>query len=437
MGKEKRPYQDDTIVFPSYRSVYSATALGHGAGDPREEPEKYTQAMNEAMLFDATKEWIARLNENLVAAKKYISGELEAEIEAAKKIDAFMTEMGVDDMVEELESGDSSAADQVDVAMELASGETALEAMDEILAVDMFTSYGFSPPVVNLPIRLSPAVLVMLMGNSFDNFYNTVDQFSLENVPYLESWHYEDGVQTAAIHYWYENAEPVLERRHLRTGEKFRHLLVHRPVGEGEMMCIDITKDIRNEKTPEYANSAMFGVMYPIAITPDCQSAGRSVIDLVGGLVRAMVCDFFGWPFPIHLMWVPRPGILSMLQGLPIEMIIPRFINILITLPVWLTNYTLTHCETSREVFGREIIPATFSEGGGAYMMYGMDRVRFPSTYIQSRRVYGVEAAHMRPPTEYPVPEKVMMTLDEATKQIEDARKEHPEWLTDIKGFGQ
>ena len=433
MAKQKRPYQDDTIAHPAYRCLYSATTLGHGAGDPREEPVKYTQGLNEAILLDAQKEWIARLNENLVAAKKYISGELEAEIEAASRLETLMGEMGIDDMVEGMESGETEVVDR---ALDMASDDTALEAMEEILAIDMFTSYGFSPPVINLPIRLSPAIAVMIMGSTFDNFYNTVDQFSLENVPYLESWHYEDGVQTAAIHYWYENAETVLERRHLRTGERFRHLLVNRPVGEGEMMCIDITQDIRNEKTPEYAASAMFGTMYPIAITIDCQSAGRSVIDLVGGLLRAMVCDYFGWPYPIHLMWVPRPGIISMLQSLPIEMIIPRFINMLITLPIWLTNYTLTTCETSREVFGREIIPSTFAEGGGSYMMYGMDRMRYPPTFIQSRRVYGQEG-HIRPPTDYPVPEKVMMTLDEATTEINDARKEHPEWVTDIKGYGQ
>ena len=433
MGKEKRPFQDDTIIFPAYRSVYAATTLGHGAGDPREDPVKYTQGLNECIFLDATKEWIARLDENSVAARKYATGELEKEIEAAKKLDTLMGEMGIDDMVEEMETGDSEA---VDKALDMAADETALEAMEEILAIDMFTSYGFSPPVVNLPIRLSPAVLVMVMGNSFDNFYNTVDQFSLENVPYLENWHYEDGVQTAAIHYWYENAEAVLDRRHLRTGEKFRYLLIQRSVGEGEMMCIDITKDIRNEKTPEYATSAMFGTMYPIAISIDCQSAGRTVFDLIGGLVRAMLCDHFGWPYMIHLMWMPRPGLVDMLGQLPIDMILPRFINMLITVPFWLTNYTLTNCETSREIFGREIIPGTATEAGGAYMVYGMDKIRYPPTYVQSKRIYG-EEGHIRPPTDYPVPEKVMMTLDEATKEIESARKEHPEWLTDIQGFGQ
>ena len=233
MATQKRPFQDDTIIFPAYRGLYSATALGHGTGDPREEPVKYTQSLNESILLDATKEWIARLNENLVAAKKYISGELEQELEAAKRLDTLMGEMGIDEMVGDLEAGE---ADTVDKALDMASDETALEAMEEILAIDMFTSYGFSPPVLNLPIRLSPAICVMIMGNTFDNFYNTVDQFSLENVPYLENWHYEDGVQTAAVHYWYENAETVLERRHLRTGEKFRYLLVQRSVGEGETM---------------------------------------------------------------------------------------------------------------------------------------------------------------------------------------------------------
>jgi len=436
LPKEKRPFQDDTIVYPAYRTIYAATTLGHGAGDPREEPVKYTQALNGAIFVDAHKEWVARLDENSLAAKMYATGELEEEVEARKKMDTLMGDMGIEEMIDGMETGEAAAMDEVDKAMELASSDTALEAMDGILSIDMFTSYGFSPPILNLPIRLSPAVLVMLMGNSFDNFYNTIDQFTLENVSYLENWHYEDGIQTAAIHYWYENAEEILERRHMRTGEKFRHLLVQRSVGEGEVMCIDITKDIRNEKTPEYSNSAMFGFMYPIAASIDCQSAPRSTFELICGLLRAMVCEFFGWPYPIHIAWVPRPGIINMLQGLPIDMILPRFINLLVSLPLWLHNYTLTHCETSREVFGREIIPSTAPEASGTYMVYGMDRIRYPPTYIQSRRVYGEEGSHMRPPTEYPVPENVMMTLTEASEEIENARKEHPEWLTDIIGFG-
>ncbi|MDY6966276.1 MAG: hypothetical protein SVM80_09980 [Halobacteriota archaeon] len=433
MGKEKRPYQDDTIVFPSLRQIYSACYMGHVSGDPHEEPVKYTQALNEIIFYEGHTEWVSRLGENTIGADKLLSGQLEKEIEATKKLDALMSEMGVEEMIGEMET--EEGIETVEKGIELVD-ETALEAIDEILEVDMFTSYGFHPPIVNLPIRLSPAVLVLLMGPSVDSFYNTIDVFSMENIPYLENWHYEEGIQTARTSLFYEHADDILERRHMRTGEKFRYLCVHRPTGEGEMMCVDIMRDIRNEVTPEYANSATFGFAYPVQWTPDCQSSTRSLWDMLVSMIDgAIVPTSLGWPFIPYVGWIPRPGLISMVQELPIDLILPRLVGILSGVNFWLSKYNMTHLETTHEVIGQEMITPTTLESSSSYIKYGMDRIRYPPSMVQSKRVYGQEA-QMRPPTEYPLPENSIMAIDEAAEEIERARKEHPEWLTSVKGFG-
>lgn len=433
MTKEKRPFQDESIILPCFRQLYSACYMGHAPGDPHEEPVKYTQSLMARSFFECATEWLARLDENTIAAHKYITGELEAELEAARKMEHLMAATGMEEMAKEFESGGDM--DTVEAGIEMVD-ETALDALDEILTVDAFNSYGFHPPIINLPIRLNPSINVVLYGNDVDNFYNYMDSFTLENIPYLENWHYEDGIQTTRICYSYENAEEVLERRHMRTGEKFRYLCCQRPAVEGERMVKDITLDIRNEKTPQYSNSMMFGFAVSHFVTADAQFGSRSLFDIIATMLPMLACLKMGWPFVLYIGWLPeRPGLLAMAIELPIDMLAPRLISIMLPVNFWFGKYNLTHMDTHMEVYGQETIIPTATESASAYIRYGMDKIRYHPNYQQAKRVYGQEA-QMRGGTQYPCPEKVIMSVDDATNAIETARKEHPEWLTDVKGFG-
>ena len=443
MGNMRRPYQEETLIQPCHRQLYSACWLGRGKGDMRENPVKLTQTLNQLMFYEAAQEWNARLVENTVAADKYISGELETEAKALQKAMGLMDEFGATEMMERAESGGVGAAvGMIDEAAGLASSDNVLGAIDELLTIDMFTSYGIHPPIIALPIRLSPAVITLLLGNSCDNFYNNMDTFTLENQPFIENWHYEDGVQKARNSYWYDNAEEMLERRHMRTGEKFRYICCQRPVGEGSQMTIDLLKDVRNEKTPEYSDSTIYGFPYTTGITPDCQSASRSLYEFISTVIYSVAAPQFGWPFQAYgsPAWLPRPGVVNMLLELigsvPIDVIVPRFVGILAGAAGWFPRYNISHLETTMEVVGMEIIPPAPMESSASYIRYGMDRCRLPGSFTQSKRVYGQEA-HIIAPTDYPVPEKQNTTIEDAENQIKNARKDHPEWLTDIKGFAQ
>jgi hypothetical protein len=494
--KERRPWQDESLTLPFYRQLYSAFYLGRLPPDPRaEEPLKFTHALMHQQFVESCTEWIARLNENTVAAQKWIAGEMEDEMVIMNMYDmamrgdwAGLIKMPwVEDAVMKL-TGESSIEDAlykyvgertVEGAMEKFTGERTIEgAMDAVMSMssedmmslvevasgmiseisseikisdaleivegfiseDMFTSFGFHPPILDLPIRISPIVIAMLIGTTVDNFYYEVDHTTMEGLPFLENYHYEDGVQMARQSFWYENAEAILDRRHMRTGEKFRNLAIHRAPGEAGKMAGDMLSDIRNEKTPEYSNSLMIAFPYNTIVTPDCQSTVRSFYDFVPVLLWMIYCRRYGWPIDAYVSWIPRPPILSMLGELPLDQLFSRFIPMVtgmgITgLSIWIPKYNLTHLETTMETIGQEaIIPSPWFESPSAYIRYGMDLIRYPSSFIQSIRVYGQES-QIRWPTEYPCPEKMIKSLDWADEQIKKARSEHPEWLTDSRGF--
>ncbi|MDY6965346.1 MAG: hypothetical protein SVM80_05165 [Halobacteriota archaeon] len=438
MDKVRRPFQDETLLLPTYRHLYAATFLGHLSGDPHEEPLKLTQTFCEGYVGESYQEWHARLSENSMMADLFMKGKLVKEIEGLKKMDEWMDSSGLGSTVEGLESGDVDAVDGIESAMGMAGEESTLEVIDDILTEDMITSYGFHPPIINLPLRMSPALIVMLLGTSLDNFYHDNDTFTLEQNPFLEDWHYEEGIQTARITVFYENAEHILERRHLRTGEKFRYLCVQRAMEEGEYMITDILKDIRNEKFPEYSDSDIGAFPFSSLVSPECQNVSRSMIDMLVTMIIGTIAPIqFGWSFRPHNAWVPFPGLIRAVSELPLDLMLPRMINLLTGVNFWIGKYNLTHLEVSHEVVGQEMITPMPEESGSAYMRFGMDRIRYTPSFIQSKRIYGQDAQVMvREPTELPTPERVVKSFGKANEEIKKAREEHPEWLTDVKGFG-
>jgi hypothetical protein len=444
MEKRKRPFRDETLVFPGYRHYYTATVLGHQPGDAHEEPVKLTCALNEAINNDTFVEWNARLTENSIAADYFTRGIFEEDRKALEKFWGGVSEMGVEETMKGMESGEIEAESGVESALEALGGESALEMMEDMLTEDMFTSYGIHPPIINLPLRISPGVMAMLCGSEFDTMYHNMEAASLEQNPFLEDWHYTDGVQMTRLSMLYENAESILDRRHLRTGEKFRYLCCPRPAEEAEDMIVDILKDIRNEKYPEYADTSFWPFPYTDQIGPDCQHTSRSLVDFLGTWLHGFVSTAYKYPFRAYIAWYPMPGILQTIfpyipgkgyeMTIPIDIVIPKFMSLLGGVNFWMGMYTLTPLATSMEIIGHEMIPPTTDESSPEYLYFGMDRFRLISSFIQSKRAYG-EDAHMRIPTPYPCPEKVIMSFNRASEELRKAREEHPEWLTDLKGL--
>lgn len=440
MALKRRPLQDDTWMCPVFRHRYSACVLGR-PGDPHEEPVKDTQALNERFMCESNEEWVARLAENTMAADKFAKGELVEEAKKLAMITGKMGDFGVQEMAKDVSTGKMGGLEVMSKGMAMISQEEEELSMDEFIDPDMFNSYGFHPPLLNLPIRLTPALLMMMYGTSADAFYHIMDGISLEQLPFLDDWHYERGLQKFRMSYYYENAEGILERRHLRTGEKFRFLCCQRLANDGCAMIADILKDIRNEKYQEYASSPMYPNPLETLVFPDNQSVQRSLHDflipLATGIMPAMVKQKpKDMPPRTYNLWVPLPPLVESMFRMPPDLIASRGAEMLTGFNFFFARYNLTHLETTMEVVGQEMIIPTPEESSQSVIKYKEDKRKFPETFLQSKRAYGQDA-HIRMPTKYPVPEKARMTNEEATEDIIRAREEHPEWLTGLRGIGQ
>ena len=399
----RRPHHDEFELLPFYRKLYAATVLGR-PGDPKEEPAKYTQTFSEHVLMTAQQEWVARINEVSHGTELYVRGQVPGAQELV------MTDVSEEDLLE---------------------GDAALVADQEDL-LSFFKNPGLMyympyPPVIALPINYIPSMTNMFIGPSSDVFYNTVCPFTLEGIPYFEDMHMEDGIFTAGVHYVYENAETILSRRHLRTGEDFRHLCCQRSAGEGLMMMRDILLDIRNEKAPEYAQSAYYGITYVTHCSVDVQY-GRAVWDLLG-MIAGIAPQHVGLPFAGYTTFVPLMSIMDVMISLPLEIMIPKMLSMLMGGEFYESLYNLTHADLFNEYIGQEMIPPTPSEFMNMYLFYGMDKYRFPPSFKQAKRVYGQEAK-ITADSEYPYPEGCAMAAEEANEIAQKLRKEHPEWLT-------
>lgn len=379
MAKLKRPIQDETIFSPYMRKLYSGTVLGRDC-DTRDGPLKYTQALSERLHFEAQAEWLARINEYLCGSEK---------------------------VLEELNEN------------KMASGDISVE--------DMGTSFGMYPPLYVMPIGVSPAALNMLYGEAADICWVCMDEFTCENLWAID-WHFERGTQTDSL-FWYidEAWKSLLDRRHMRTGEKFRFLCVQRRFLEGVSMVTDILMDIRNEMLPDVSDSPLHYHGYVNNITLDAQYSSRSEFELIH-LMNSYICTQIGFPYQSYTCFSPFPELHAMTLQMPVDILPQRLLGMVTGKDLWMSNYTISHLETSLEFFGEEMIPPKSTESLGSSIKYEMDKITYPSNFKQSKYVYGQEAM-CREPTKYPCPQKATMSANEADQIIENARKEHPEWL--------
>lgn len=326
MGKDRRPFQDETLIAPILRNYYGRTNIGR-PGDPREEPIKFTQSINEKTHYEAQQEWIARVPEQGWVSDRAIKGELEEEIAIMDKMDRLLrgdlTALADTALAEKLlvaATGESTVEDALktfgvetegkpiidsveefamslttEEVMELAGQATSMLAPDaevsgddlmvfinELINKNMVTCYGMYPPIIPIPLRMSPAVNTILYGPTTDVCFPYMDVYTNEAL-WIVIWHVEKGLQTSltfdGVDGIYNN---LLERRHMRTGEKFKYLGCNRPMIEGSTMFVDVLKDLRNERTPEYAMDPIyFHGATTGAITCDVQIGSRSLFELI------------------------------------------------------------------------------------------------------------------------------------------------------------
>ncbi len=121
---------------------------------------------------------------------------------------------------------------------------------------DRILTYFFFPVVFCIRADLQQGTTKLLFGESTDTTFILMDDFSDGTIGLMFNCHMEDGVP---IDWWLidENNEgDVLERRHLKLGMKLKELPAKvSPHFKSGQRVIEILKDIRNERTPQWSDS--------------------------------------------------------------------------------------------------------------------------------------------------------------------------------------
>ncbi|HUX97973.1 MAG TPA: hypothetical protein VMV49_00320 [Candidatus Deferrimicrobium sp.] len=114
-------------------------------------------------------------------------------------------------------------------------------------------AYMLFPPVGALRADLQQGTMKLLYGESCDTTFVVINDYS-EEIYFLLNAHSEEGIP---VDWWYAGPEDgLLDRRHLKLGYKIRELpqKITSMVRIGQNL-IDILRDVRNERAPEFGNS--------------------------------------------------------------------------------------------------------------------------------------------------------------------------------------
>ncbi len=135
-----------------------------------------------------------------------------------------------------------------------ASIETAKAVMEGKISDPSKTmSYAFFPPVITIRNDLQQGTAKLLYGESNDISFICINDLSQE-IFFVLNLHCEDGVP---VDWWLAGpSDELLDRRHIKYGYKLRNITKkEKNLSKAGLKLIDLLKDVRNERTPQWANS--------------------------------------------------------------------------------------------------------------------------------------------------------------------------------------
>lgn len=133
--------------------------------------------------------------------------------------------------------------------------QTAKYVMDgEIEQPDKCLSYMLFPPVVPMRADLNQGSTKLIYGASCDVTFvcpNDID----EEIFFLLNGHCEDGIP---VDWWFIGPEDeTLNRRHMKLGFKLKEMTKkYKSLLKAGEKLLDVLRDMRNERTPQWANAA-------------------------------------------------------------------------------------------------------------------------------------------------------------------------------------
>jgi lambda repressor-like predicted transcriptional regulator len=119
---------------------------------------------------------------------------------------------------------------------------------------DKTFAYSFFPPVICIRSDLQQGTTVLLYGESTDTTYVVTSDLTGE-ITFLLNTHSESGIPVE----WFlvNEDDELLDRRHLKLGWRIREIPTKtKDLTKAGFRLIDVLKDIRNERTPQWSLSA-------------------------------------------------------------------------------------------------------------------------------------------------------------------------------------
>jgi hypothetical protein len=113
------------------------------------------------------------------------------------------------------------------------------------------------PHIVTCRADLQVGSNKLLYGDSCDVSFAIIDDFPPYNLLFIFNGHMEEGIP---VDWWLVMQEDeLLDRRHMKLGYKMREIPGRtKSLTESSKLLIDILKDIRNERTPQFSDSLLW-----------------------------------------------------------------------------------------------------------------------------------------------------------------------------------
>lgn len=124
---------------------------------------------------------------------------------------------------------------------------------------DKIFTFSLGVPVITIRSDLQQGTSVLLFGNSCDISFVVVDDYT-EEIAFILNTHNESGLPMS----WYliGHDDEIMNRRHLKLGYKIKDIPKKtKTLNLCGKYLLDILKDIRNEKSPQWANSDYYSVI--------------------------------------------------------------------------------------------------------------------------------------------------------------------------------
>ncbi|TFF86880.1 MAG: hypothetical protein EU551_00420 [Promethearchaeota archaeon] len=170
-------------------------------------------------------------------------------------------------------------------------------------------SYFLFPPVISVRADLNQGLMKLLYGESIDTSFVVIND-STQEIFMVLNCHAEDGIP---VDWWVvEPNDELLDRRHMRLGYKIRDIPKKlKKVNKISEAVINIFKDIRNERAPQWSNSDyQVGTLWGTAMANIlCE---RSSYESVGILWDGLMAQkHYGLPDYWFMFW-PLPQMINM-----------------------------------------------------------------------------------------------------------------------------